>query len=209
MSKLQANFDSKDVEILSREKIHEGFVRLDCLQLRHRLYDNDWSEALQRELLIKSQAVGILLFDPRRDEIVLVRQFRVGMIDEKQSPWLLELVAGMVTEGEQLLEVAIRETNEESNCVPTNLVEICAYYNSPGVSNEKITLYCGQVDAKNAGGIFGLKAEHEDIEVVVLSYDDVLAAVKSGAINNAMTIIAVQWLQLNKQELLHGWKQLP
>ncbi len=207
MNKLETKFLKADFEVLSRENCHDGFLKLDRLRLRHRLFNGSWSEILQRELLVKDQAVGILLFDPERDEIVLVRQFRVGIMDESQSPWLLELVAGMVEDGEQLEQVAIREAVEESNCIPTDLIEICDYYNSPGASNEKVTLFCGRVDAEAAGGVFGLTKEHEDIEVVVFPHNEMLAAMESGSINNAMTIIALQWLQLHKQELLKLWNQ--
>lgn len=207
MNKLETKFEKADIEVLSRENCHDGFLKLDRLRLRHRLFNGSWSEILQRELLIKDQAVGILLFDPERDEVVLVRQFRVGIMDESQSPWLLELVAGMVEDGEQLEQVAIREAGEESNCIPTDLIKICDYYNSPGASNEKVTLFCGRVDAEAAGGVFGLAKEHEDIEVVVFSHNEMLAAMESGSINNAMTIIALQWLQLHKQELLKLWNQ--
>ena len=205
MNKLQSKFGIADTEVISRENCHSGFLQLDRLQLRHKLFAGGWSKVMDRELLVKGQAVGVLLFDPSREEVVLVRQFRVGMIDEKHSPWLLELVAGMVEEKEDLLEVARREAEEESNCSPENLIAICSYYNSPGTSNEKLSLFCGQVDAGNAGGVFGLSEEHEDIQVVVLPVNALFAAVDSGLINNAMTIIASQWLQLHKEELVQRW----
>ena len=205
MNKLQSKFGIADTEVISRENCHSGFLQLDRRQLRHKLFAGGWSKVMDRELVVKGQAVGVLLFDPSREEVVLVRQFRVGMIDEKHSPWLLELVAGMVEEKEDLLEVARREAEEESNCSPENLIEICSYYNSPGTSNEKLSLFCGQVDAGNAGGVFGLSEEHEDIQVVVLPVNALFAAVDSGLINNAMTIIASQWLQLHKEELVQRW----
>jgi ADP-ribose pyrophosphatase len=206
MNKLQSKFGSADTEVVSREICHSGFLQLHRLQLRHKLFAGPWSKVIDRELLVKGQAVGVLLFDPAREEVVLVRQFRVGMIDEKQSPWLLELVAGMAGEDEDLLEVASREAEEESNCSPSNLTEIYSYYNSPGTSNERLSLFCGQVDASNAGGVFGLSEEHEDIQVVVLPVNELFAAVESGLINNAMTIIASQWLQLHKEELVQRWR---
>jgi ADP-ribose pyrophosphatase len=161
---------------------------------------------MTRELLLRPRAVGVLLFDPVQQQVVLVRQIRVGMLDEGQHPWLLELVAGMVESGEEPIEVAARESLEEANTKPQDLLQICEYYNSPGISNERITLFCGRVDATQAGGIFGLDAEHEDIEVVVLSLADALAKVASGEINNAMSIIALQWLQLNQPMLEESWK---
>ena len=194
------------IEVDHRETLFDSFLRVDRLKLRHSLFAGGWSELMTRELILRPRAVGVLLFDPVQRQVVLVRQIRVGMLDEGQHPWLLELVAGMVESGEEPIEVAARESLEEANTKPQDLLQICEYYNSPGISNERITLFCGRVDATQAGGIFGLDAEHEDIEVVVLSLADALAKVASGEINNAMSIIALQWLQLNQPMLEESWK---
>ena len=194
------------IEVDHRETLFDSFLRVDRLKLRHSLFAGGWSELMTRELILRPRAVGVLLFDPAQQQVVLVRQIRVGMLDEGQNPWLLELVAGMVESGEEPIEVAARESLEEANTKPQDLLQICEYYNSPGISNERITLFCGRVDATQAGGIFGLDAEHEDIEVVVLSLADALAKVVSGEINNAMSIIALQWLQLNQPMLEESWK---
>ena len=194
------------IEVDQRETLFDSFLRVDRLKLRHSLFAGGWSELMTRELILRPRAVGVLLFDPAQQQVVLVRQIRVGMLDEGQNPWLLELVAGMVESGEEPIEVAARESLEEANTKPQDLLQICEYYNSPGISNERITLFCGRVDATQAGGIFGLYAEHEDIEVVVLSLADALAKVASGEINNAMSIIALQWLQLNQPMLEKSWK---
>jgi len=194
------------IEVGQRETLFDSFLRVDRLKLRHSLFAGGWSELITRELILRPRAVGVLLFDPAQQQVVLVRQIRVGMLDEGQNPWLLELVAGMVESGEEPIEVAARESLEEANTKPQDLLQICEYYNSPGISNERITLFCGRVDATQAGGIFGLDAEHEDIEVVVLSLADALAKVASGEINNAMSIIALQWLQLNQPMLEESWK---
>jgi ADP-ribose pyrophosphatase len=209
MNKLQSEFGIADTEVLSREVCHRGFLQLERLQLRHQLFNGGWSEVIEREVLIKGQAVGVLLYDPVREEVVLVRQFRVGALDEAQSPWLLELVAGMVGEGEELIEVASREAQEESNCSPENLTEISSYYNSPGTSNGKISLFCGQVDASAAGGVFGLAQEHEDIQVVSLPLNDAIAAVNAGLINNAMTMVAIKQRRIDTAlapDILRGFE---
>ncbi|PCH63109.1 MAG: ADP-ribose diphosphatase [SAR86 cluster bacterium] len=198
-------FDQQDVQISAEQTLYSGFMKLQRLTLKHRLFGGGWSALIERELIVKEAAVGVLLFDPQRDELVLVRQFRVGMIDTQQSPWLLELVAGMVDKGESLAEVAKRESREEANCEPSQLMPICEYYNSPGSSNEKIALFCGKVDASGQGGVFGLVDEHEDISVEVISYQHAIAELNLGKINNAMTVIALQWLQLNKQKLVQQW----
>ncbi len=205
-SDLYSKFGHEHVSVLARKPLHAGYLRVDELILRHRLFAGGDSEPFRRELIVRPRGVGVLLYDPGHREAVLVRQFRVGMIDEPRSPWMLELVAGMVDEGEDPLRVAHRESREESGIEPVNVVRICDYYNSPGVGNEHISLFCGKVDASSAGGIHGLDEEHEDIEVVVVPYHDLIAAVEDGRINNAMTIIAVQWLQLHHEELLRLWE---
>lgn len=206
MSKLTSPLGHSDVEVLSTQTCHEGFLKLDKLVLRHRLHGGGWSVPLQRELLLKDAAVGILLFDPVLDKVVLVRQFRIGAMDSSGGPWLLELVAGMARPDEDPLQVAVRESLEESNCTPEHVIRICDYLNSPGTSNERLMLYCGRVDATTAAGIHGLTEEHEDIEVVVLDLNEAVQAIASGAIHNAMTIIAIQWLQLHKPAVLKAWK---
>jgi len=194
-------FDREHVEILSRKPLHTGYIRVDELILRHRLFAGGVSAPFRRERITRPRGVGILLYDPDRREAVLVRQFRIGMIDEPRSPWMLELVAGMVDAGEEPGQVARRESREESGVDPARVVPICDYYLSPGVGNEHITLFCGRVDASRAGGIHGLETENEDIQVVVIPYDELVEAVETGLINNAMTIIAIQWLQLHRNEI--------
>ncbi|MFN3162617.1 MAG: NUDIX domain-containing protein [Pseudohongiellaceae bacterium] len=205
MTNLTSEFSADDVEIIERRELHRRFLRVDLITLKHRLHEGGWLGHMDREVMIREQAVGVLLYDPRRNEIVMVRQFRVGVLDEKHSPWLLELVAGMVDTDESPTEVATRECQEEADLVPADLIKICEYYNSPGASNEKVTLFCGRVDAGQAGGVFGLDEEHEDIEVVTLSVDEACAAVGNGLIDNAMSIIAIQWLQLNQADLQSRW----
>ncbi|MFT4861970.1 MAG: ADP-ribose pyrophosphatase [Pseudohongiellaceae bacterium] len=206
MAKLDPMFSSADVKVQQRSTSYDGFLRIDELLLSHRLIEGGWSEIIKRELQIKAGAVAILMFDPVREEVVLVRQFRVGMIDEQGSPWLLEIVAGMIEMGETPEDVAIRESIEEADLTPANILKICEYYSSPGTTNEKVYLYCGQVDSSNAGGVHGMIDEHEDIEVVVISFAELVDAVECGLINNAMTIIATQWLEKNMPKVLAQWQ---
>ena len=202
MSKLEAEFGETDYKILSRERGFAGFLKVDILKLKHRLFEGGWSAEINREIMVREGAVGVLLFDPKRDEIVLVRQFRVGLLNETETPWALELVAGMANLGEDLDQVAMREVQEETNCEVSKLIKICDYFNSPGISSEKVRLYLGIMDSENAGGVYGLDKENEDIEVVVLPYDEAISGLNNGFLANAMSIIALQWLELNKLNIL-------
>ena len=160
---------------------------------------------MSREVFIRGEAVGVLLFDPVRDVIALVEQFRCGPFCHGGEPWQMELVAGMVEPGESPGEVASRESVEEANCVIEALLPISEYYPSPGGCSEYVYVLCGKSDLSRAGGIFGLAEEHEDIRVQVLSCERAFADLAAGKFRNAMTIIALQWLQLNKARVCEQW----
>lgn len=202
-------FGPDDVKVTRRSTGYRGFFSIDTIRLRHRMFAGGWSEEFERELFIRDPAAGVLLYDPDRDEVVLVEQFRVGILQDAESdgvsPWVLEIVAGIIDAGENGEELAYREAMEEAGCAITDLVHITDYYNSPGGSTERISLYCGRVDASGAGGIHGLPEENEDIRVHVLSSQEAWQAVQNGRMNNAMAIIAIQWLMLNRESLHQRW----
>lgn len=198
-------YDIKDVEIVADEPCHQGFLSVHRLVLRHRLYRGDWSPVFTREVMRRRPGVGVLLYDPERDKVLMVEQFRAGCLDNDAGPWMIELVAGIIDDrdgfGESPGDVAIREAREEANASIDRLIPVCDYYNSPGGSNEKIHLFCARVDAGQAPGVYGLRHEHEDIRTIILDRREAEEAVRDGRINNAMSIIALQWLRLNLDEV--------
>ena len=201
------SYGHEDVEILERHPAWQGFFRLDVVRLRHRLFDGGWSREMQRELFVRGPAVVLLPYDPVRDQVVLIEQFRVGALDMPYSPWLLELVAGIVEEGEAPEAVARREADEEAGLKVAEVEFVCRYQVSPGGNTEEVLIYCGRVDAARAGGIHGLASEHEDIRVHVLDWTDAREAIDSGQVRNAAGIIALQWLALHREALRGRWLQ--
>lgn len=203
-------FAKDDVEIIERNRGYDGFFKVDRFQLRHRKFDGGWSEQMPRELVVRRDAVGILLYDPQLDAVALIEQFRVGVIgagvEKEASPWILELVAGLIDRDETPIEVAKREAIEEANCTVLDVEPIFSLFTSPGGTNEYIHLFCGRCDLRNAGGVYGLPEEHEDIRVHVVAYDAAVALLTSGRINNAITIIAMQWLQMQRERLRALWR---
>jgi len=190
-------FNAQDVEILHRETAFQGFFAIDRITLKHRRFEGGWSQPFTRELFRRNRAAGVLLYDPARQQLVMVEQFRVGLLDAPQhNPWVLELVAGIVDTDESVNSVAVREVQEETGLKVDNLQFICEYFNSPGGSTECISLFYGSIDASEAGGIHGLAEENEDIRVVVVPLTEAWHLLNSGRINNAMAIIALQWLRL-------------
>ncbi|MFC0336254.1 NUDIX domain-containing protein [Kushneria avicenniae] len=198
---LQPCFDASDVERLEEIPLHRGFFNLDRVDVRYRQYQGGWSETVSREVFRHHDAVGVLLYDVERDEVVLVEQFRAGAMGRSFSPWLLEPAAGLIDSSESPEEVARREVSEETGCRAEELLEIHRYFPSPGACDEYITLFCALVDAGNVGGIHGLEEEHEDIMVRVLPFRDVWGLLEDGTINNAMLLIALYWLARERPAL--------
>ena len=156
---------------------------------------------MRRELFVRHDAVCVLPYDPLRNSVVLLEQMRIGAIDKCDNPWMIELVAGLIDTDEQPDEVAHREAEEEAGLQLRELIPITRYFPSPGGSNERVHLYCALVDSQGVGGIHGLQEEGEDIRVSVWSLDEALAAVEQGRIDNAASIISLQWLALHAERL--------
>lgn len=194
--------EEADVEVLGRETVYQGFFAMERLTLRHRLYEGGWSEPLCRELFVRGPAVGVLLYDPEQQLVGLVEQFRVGALGQTGSPWLLEVVAGMVEEGESAEDVARRELREEAGIRDVALELICHYLVSPGGTDETMTLFCGCTTLGSSSDGHGLVSEHEDIRLHVLPEDEAFDALRSGYCNNAATLVCLQWLLINR-ELVH------
>ena len=200
-------FAKNDVEIIARETLYRGFFSLDLYRFRHRLFNGEMSGEVRREIFERGHAAVLLPFDPVRDEVVLVEQIRIAAYDTSDSPWLLELVAGMIEEGETVEEVARREAVEEAGLVVGRAKKFMSYLASPGGTSERLSLLVGEVDATTAQGIHGLADENEDIRVHVVSREQAYQWVEEGKIDNAASVIALQWLQLHYQDLRHEWKK--
>ncbi|MDR5868177.1 NUDIX domain-containing protein [Halomonas koreensis] len=196
-----APFGPGDVDVLERRCLHQGFFRLEALHLRHRLFEGGWSAPLVREVHHRHDAVGVLLYDVERDAVALVEQFRPGALDDPDSPWKLEIVAGLVERGESPAEVARREALEEAGCPVGELIELHRYYPSPGACDERVTLFCGLIDSHGLGGVHGLDEEHEDIRVHVLSFARAWELLLAGRLDNAMCLIAFHWLAAERASL--------
>jgi ADP-ribose pyrophosphatase len=193
------------VEIVERANCFQGFYKLDRVRLRHELFAGGMGREISRELFVRHDAVCVLPYDARRDEVVLIEQFRVGALGKVENPWLVELVAGLIDKDEQPEEVAHREAQEEAGLAIAALWPMTRYFPSPGGSDEFVHLYLGRCSSEGAGGLHGLEEEGEDIRVRVWTFEDALQAVRDGRIANAATIIALQWLALNRAEVRGLW----
>ena len=196
---------NKEFKIINKEILYSGFFRMEKYCLQHTLYGGGWSAEINRELFVRGSCVAVLLYDPERDKVVLIEQFRAGAILNPDRAWLVEIVAGAIEENETAKEVAYRESIEEAGCDIQELIVINEFYTTPGGASERITLFCGKIDSSNVGGIHGLDHEDEDIWVRTVDFDEAYRMIENNEIESAIPIIAIQWLALNKEKILQKW----
>lgn len=191
----------KDVKILNKQSLYSGFFQMVKYHLQHELFAGGMSGEIHRELFERGNCVAVVLYDPKSDEVVLVEQFRVGAVENPiNTPWLIEIVAGIIEEGETPEDVAQREAIEEAGCEILELIKINTLYLSPGGSSEQITLFCGLVNSENVDGIHGMAHENEDILVRTVPFSQAYDMVVSNEIDSAIPILGIQWLALNRHK---------
>ena len=195
------------VEIFGRETVYRGFFRVDKFRLRHRLYAGGWTAPMEREMFERGRTVGLLLYDPAIDAVVLVEQFRLAPHLVGLPGWQTEIVAGIVSPDDGSAEdVARREAQEEAGvAIDGTLIPMHRFMPSPGGSTELIELFCGRVDAASAGGLHGLADELEDTKVLVLPYRDAMQRLRTGAITNSPTLLSLYWLAAHRARLRRAW----
>lgn len=193
----------KTYTLIDDETVFDGYFNVHKYTLKHTLYNGGWSNEFSREVFHRGDCVAVLLYDPERDDVVIIEQFRAGTLAyaDKKKSWLLEIVAGVIEPGEQPEQVAYREAMEESGCQILELIKINEFFTSPGATSERLTLFYGRIDSRQIGGIHGVVDENEDIKVSCVKFDEVYRLLKDGHIVSATPIIALQWLVINRDRL--------
>lgn len=203
-------YSGEDVEVIETETPFRGFFRVDRLTLRHRAYEGGWAAPIIREVFVRGEAAAVLPYDPVRQEILMVEQFRAGALGWRDTPWCLELIAGIADKpGEAHADLVAREAIEEAGVELECIEKICHYMPSPGGSDERLTVFIARADLTDAGGIHGQPDEGEDIRVVKVAVADIVELLASPLLDNAASIVALQWLLLHKSTLDARWCAAP
>jgi ADP-ribose pyrophosphatase len=201
-----SRFGRQDVDIIERERVFDGYFKVDRYHLRHRLIQGGWSPILSREVFERGHAVGVLPYDPAQDKVVLIEQIRIGALAAGWGPWMVEIVAGIIDPGEALEDVAMRETQEECGAAVTDLIPVARYMPSPGAVSETVHVFCGRIESGTLPAIAGRPEEGEDIKVSAVPWTIAYERLTHGEFNNGLTIIALQWLALNRERLRTDWR---
>lgn len=192
-----------DVQVESLTTPYAKFFAVEDYRLRHRRFNGGMSASLDRAAFISGDATVVLPYDPVRDTVLLVEQFRPGPFARGDAnPWSLETVAGRVDAGETPEEAARREAEEEAGVTLVRLIAAPAHYPSPGAKSEYLYCYIGLCDLPETGaGLGGLEAEGEDIRSHRIPFAQMMALIDSGEIENGPLIVIALWLARLREEL--------
>lgn len=196
---------NETVELVRQEQPFQGYFRVNRYFLRHGLHNGGTSELISREVFERGQAGAVLLYDARRDEVILIRQFRAGAYVAGHHPWTWEAVAGIIEVGESAADMVKREAVEEAGLTVSELLPIHRFMLTPGACSEACELFLGRTDTSGAGGVFGLATEGEDILVRAIPFAEARAMLERNELDNAVAVIAIQWLALHHEEMRRRW----
>lgn len=184
--------------IIEQERVYQGFFAMDRISVEHERFDGGM-QTVSRENMERGDAAAMLLYDERADEVLLLEQFRIGPAVRDDNPWLLEIVAGIVDDGETPEEAVRRESVEEAGYAPEQVHYLGRYYTTPGACSEAIDLFFGLVDKASPvadGG--GCTHEHEDIRLHWMKRQEALDLLAAGRIGSGAPMLALM--------LTFGWQ---
>lgn len=195
-----------DIDIIEKRTVFQGYFRVDFYRLRHKRFDGGWTNPMQREVFERGHAAALLPYDPIRRQFILCEQFRVGAHAAGMDPWQVEIVAGIIEEGESPESVARREAVEEAGCEVLDLWPVQRYLVSPGGTSETVYLYLGRISTDGAGGYFGLPEEDEHIRARIVEEEEFRRMLDRGLLTNAATLLMAQWFFLNQERIRARWQ---
>ncbi len=165
------------------------------------------SEMVRRAVWIPGDAVTVLPYDARRDEVLLASQWRTGPHARGDAhPWPVEVVAGRLEGLEDPEDAARREAREEAGLELGRIEQVAAFYSSPGTVTEFVTCFAAEADLSRAGGAGGLESEAEDVISAVLPFNEAMEMIERGAVNTSPALISLLWLARQRERLRDEWR---
>jgi nudix-type nucleoside diphosphatase (YffH/AdpP family) len=193
----------QDVDVAVQSYPYSDFFAVEYLTLSHKRFNGETSAQMDRAAFVSADAVTVLPYDPVRQRVLLIEQFRVApYVRGDLHPWVLEPIAGRLDAGETEANTARREAVEEAGVTLGELHRVGGYYPSPGALTEYVTSYIGIADLPDdVVGVGGLASEHEDISSLILSLEDLLALADQGALDTGPLLLSALWLARHKDQL--------
>lgn len=196
-----------DVELLERETLFQGWLRLERHMLRHALFQGGVSRVFTREVFIRNAAVALLPYDPITDRVCLIEQFRCGLLAGNENPWSIEMVAGLMDKTESTEDVARREAIEEAGVTVKRVRAMPGGFTMPGSCDEFFHFFVGEVDLLDTQPkIYGLVEEDENIKTHIISRAEAIEWMDSGRIRNLPTLYVLSWFARFGEALRAEWR---
>ena len=193
--------ENTNIEIVKETPVYKGFFEFKHFDLRYKRFDGTMSNIVKREIFFAKKAIVVLPYDPQKDEIVLVEQMRFGAALSGDKDYVMEAPAGVIDGDDTPEKTAHRELAEETGMTAKEIFHLYDYLPSPGVMTEHVWMFMAIVDASTAAKYAGLASENEDIKIHVVKYDEAIRMLNNNEIRNANTILALQYLMLNRGKL--------
>lgn len=186
---------SRDVVVHAHKRAYVNFFAMEEMDLQFRRYDGSLSPVVNRGAALVGQASVVLPYDPRRDAVLLIEQFRAATyIAGCRTPWMWEPVAGLIDPGETAEQAAHREAQEEAGLSLTSLETVTRAYPSSGASGEFLHIFVGICDLDTVGEGGGLDSENEDIRSQILSFDALMEGIDAQIYQDMPLVTAALWL---------------
>lgn len=193
-----------DVVVEAKSQPYANFFAVEEYELSFRRFDGGMSATVNRAAFVSGDAVTVLPYDPLRDRVLFVEQFRAGPFARGDAqPWQLEPIAGRVDPFETPEDAARREAEEEAGLQLGALIRVGSYYPSPGAKTEYLTSFIAVADLPDQAAIIGgVVSEAEDIKGHILSFSDFAALVARGEATNAPLLISYYWLARERPRIM-------
>ena len=199
-----------DLTVESDERVWSGRFPLDRVRFRHRRFDGQLTRVKTWELWRRGAAAALLPYDPIRDAVLLIEQFRLPALAANFDPVVVEIPAGLCDAGESAEQTIRRELREELGMDADLLQRIGRFILTAGGSDENCTMFVGRVHAPDPRpdgvvGHAGMQDEDEDIRIRMWQADAAIAAALEGRFSNSVTVIALLWLNARRDALRREW----
>lgn len=196
---------ARDVRVHAHKRAYVNFFAMEEMDLQFRRYDGSFSPVINRGVALVGRAAVVLPYDPLRDSVLLIEQFRAAtFIAGEKQPWMWEPIAGLIDAGETPEQAALREAREEAGLDIATLEPIAGVYSSSGASGEFLHLFVGVTDLAEVGGGGGLASENEDIRSKVISFRELMDGVDNRTYQDMPLVTAALWLARHRERLRSG-----